>query len=747
MAKFFKREGAEEYVAYYHKHKAIKMAHKTRQKIKSRIKLFLIPLLFISPPLFFFVIFTILGVYIKEFHGEFLSDPRKTERYRGLFSAKTSSEALALVGYQVFEDELESHIQIVKANDPVSTKKLKDKQTRMMSWKNRWRWVGLDRKLLTTHLLVPGKTGAGKTELVRSIANEACFKTGGGLLFNDGKSDTGLLREFVNQASKEGRETSVSVMNFLKPEKNAETNTFSPLSIMHPVKTVEFLGGLVGGGDSGGNSDYFFQQGKAMLSPVVSSTYIRNKYFSEGYNLEKIFENTKVSSITLLRIITYCMCRDINDKIATNPVLKAAISTIPSAPSDENLAAIEALIEYITQNATTVSLPKDQIDIDFVQIKELYVNCYSLLDGYLSKIWNQYSPFLDVTSRVLYRMIKNTNHNFYGENAVDIREIKHHYGLLRSLVNPDGDEDGLDKLNQTYKLLESEDIVEEDLHEVTKALHRKMQQGGNIDAPPADAIQQLSYAQQQFNTLANVFAMYKHVFGQTKPEIRPDKLIKDNRFLYIVLPPLELNPKITEILGKMIVATIKEVAAIALLGEKLSIHSTLANVFKDRLTPKPFTFIVLDEYGAYPVEGIDLLLAQIRSLNMSACIAVQDNASLKVGGDSTTSQERALANTTKIISKTEDKDMVEWVRSMLSDSHVETPKLQKDLHGNWASTTDVEIKEQKSFDVEKLRDFGNGFALLLLGSKEEDLIFLQSFYRGGTASTIFIKRYLNLNFV
>jgi len=46
-----------------------------------------------------------------------------------------------------------------------------------------------------------------------------------------------------------------------------------------------------------------------------------------------------------------------------------------------------------------------------------------------------------------------------------------------------------------------------------------------------------------------------------------------------------------------------------------------------------------------------------------------------------TSQERALANTTKIIPNTEDTKVIEWAKDMMSDINVETPKIQKDHDG------------------------------------------------------------------
>jgi len=743
MPKYFKKQSLEDYVSYMHKHKAILHEDMLTHELKSRVFYYLVPLYFMSPVFFFVAVFSLLAYFFKEYYKEFLQDKRKVQQYSNLFSPKTSNEALALVGYQVFEDELDEHLQLAKSNDDESTKKLGKKQKKMERWENRWRWVGLDKKTLTTHIHLVGKTGAGKTELVRSIANNACFRSGGQLLFVDGKSDTGMLREFVHQAGLEGRETSVKVINFLKGQAAAESNTFSPLSIMHPIKTVEFLGGLVndgGGGD--GNAQYFFEQGKAMLFGVVTSTYARNKYFNEGYNLEKIFDNTKIQNMVFLRILMYSMCRDISDMIKENIVMNAAVRTVKMAPLDEKLKHIELYIQYVTENATMSSMSKEELGIDYVEIREIFVNCFALLDGYLSKMWSQYPRLLDIVSRAVYGMGKNKGLRFWGEGAADSATIKRLFSTLQELTSDEAED--WDSLEENYSLIRTGYIEELEKSKLKTAFHRAMKDGGNIHTPPDNATQQLAYAAQQWSSLASIFAFFKHIFGQTNPEIQPDKLLKDNNFLYVLLPPLDLNPKFVEILGKIIIATIREVASIALLGEKISLHKTISNIHKDKLTPKPFSFVVLDEYGAYAISGLDTILAQCRSLNIAVLVGTQDNASLKVGGTDETSQERALANTTKIIPKTEDTKVIEWVKGMMSDINVETPKIQKDHDGKWVETTDLEIKEQKTFNAEKLRDFGNGFALVFLGSKEEDLIFLQSFYLGGSPETISLKRYINL---
>lgn len=264
---------------------------------------------------------------------------------------------------------------------------------------------------------------------------------------------------------------------------------------------------------------------------------------------------------------------------------------------------------------------------------------------------------------------------------------------------------------------------------------------GSVEDPPPDAVQQHAYAQQQWTNLFNTFTMYKHIFGQSKSEIRPEKILKDNKFLYTLLPPLELQAAQVEILGKLQVMAIKEVAALALGGAKLSQHITIGNIFRDRFTPKPFTLVVLDEYGAFPVDGIDTILAQVRSLNMSVIISVQDLVSLKPGGKGDTAQKRALANLTKLFYKIEDDDVIKWVEGMVSKHEVEVPEVHYDAGGNLVADTKVATKDVENFDPKKLRDFDKGFGVLQKNGTEFGTTYVQTFFRGGEPKSIFVKKY------
>lgn len=716
-------------ILHYTHFKSIAKFGTARRRLAFWANLCMLPSFFFSPFLFFFSFLTIMAVIWSEVIYEFFYDKRRYDKYSKMFQPKTASAVMTTIGYQVFPEELEEHLGLVGDRTEQGRDKLAAKQKQMMRPENRYRWVGLDKKILTTHLLMPGKTGAGKTEGIRSIADDV-LKLGGGFLMNDGKSDEKMFNEFQQQVKAAGRETSAYALNFMKSELMGESNTFSPLGIMHPAKIVEFFGSLIGGGEGDGNARYFFNQGKAMLFPVVNATYIRDKYFKEGFTIEKVFDNTSVINISILYVALYSMCRDIDEDIGNAPRLSVLINQTATIATSPHFAQIEKTIEYVTQNPTQIESVKEA-GLTFVEIKEIYSNSFSLMQSYMKKVWNQYGPMLEIVARVVFLSAREEGFRFFADEGVGIVEIKRRYNWIKELVL-EKNEVKTREAQRRFRLSESE---------IVTLVEAFTGQRGTLENPPADAVQQHNYAEQQFNSLAAVFNNYKHIFGQNKPEIRPEKLIRDNKFLYILLPVLEVEADQVEILGKMIIMTIRQVAAIALGGEKLSQHATIMAIRKDKITPKPFTQIVLDEYGAYPIKGLDTILAQVRSLNMSVAVLIQDYASLKSSGNDITSQERALANTTKIMFKMEDDKTIEWSDKMMAEVNYENIRYDKNAHGNLVTKQDLEIEKRKVFQSSKLRDFDNGFCVLSTGSGLEGLSLVQTFFRGGKADGVMIKRY------
>ena len=711
----------------------------------SRMRLYLA----LSP--FVFLISPVVGVMlilmcIAEFYvgifREFISHPKRFERYYEMFRPKVDDKVLSVVGYAVDHEDLESHLSLVKSHD---AKRMAEKQKQMMTPVNKSKWVGFGKKTLTTHVIMCGKTGSGKTEGIRSISDDV-MRNGGGFMFNDGKSDEKMLGEVYAQAKKAGRETSFAVLNYLKAEKMSETNTLNPIGIMHPLRAVEFLGSLVHKEGGDGNKEYFFNRGKAMLAAPTTALSIRRELTGEPFDFERIMDNTNIKDLAILNLLFYCMVRDLNEVIKQDVRVQGRLAGFRRSDCNEYVREVHTLIDYITQRPQERKIFEEYLRLEYRLIKETYNNAYTLMKGYLSGVWNQYDTYLDVIGRIIYAKAKVDGKIFFSNKKRD--ELlsfeafkKVYYYEIKDRMS---DEDNMRTL---YAEISSFDNWgSKDFLTARDGFHRKKGSGGNIEEIPDDAVQQHSYAQQQWGELTGIFAMYKHIFGQTKSEVEPRKLLLDNKILYNLIPILELSDSYIQIIGKISVMMIKEVAAIALGGEHLSVHKTLKSILKDKMTPKPFSLVVLDEYGSYPIAGIDKLLMQLRSLNISVVLGVQNYAGLKTGGNDTTSQENALSNALKWFLKIEDEQSIKWIKEMTSEEHVLVDDLQRDARGDIVSTDTTRIEKRRSFDPEKLRDFENGFSIVLAGNSKDGIIPMQSFYRGGKTVTMHIKRFEPIEF-
>lgn len=144
---------------------------------------------------------------------------------------------------------------------------------------------------------------------------------------------------------------------------------------------------------------------------------------------------------------------------------------------------------------------------------------------------------------------------------------------------------------------------------------------------------------------------YGDIFNTDTPNLTVQDIVYNSRFMYVLLPATKKNSRTLSMLGKIILALIKQAVA-SLLGDKIS-----GNIEERRASSAirpvvPF-LAIMDEYGAYAVQGFDNVLAQARSLRVSVIIEVQEIASLEKGGD--IDKKRLLGNTAiKVILKVED---------------------------------------------------------------------------------------------
>jgi len=741
--KAIKRQKAGRLIFFYEKFDFFNLFTRWKKKTTGYmfIALFLLPF---SP--FFSLLFFFYGlvVFYKRIATHFFPSKEYVVFYNKLMKNMTADRVVSVIGYEVYEGELGEHLDIVSSDAKEAAERLRSKEMAMKSYKNVHRHVGIDFKFLTTHTLMTGMTGAGKTEGIRSLVNDI-LKAGGGVNFTDGKSDTKMLGEFYSQAKRLGRDTSRFAINFLQPENLGESNTMSILNMLHPVKIIEFLGSLVKKDESGGdaNFEHFFQKGKSMLFPITSCLYIRNKFYREGINFDKLEAYQTPVNMTILYVTFYSMLRDINDKIKNDTYkLSAELeSMVGVIAENKDLEYVEKTIELVTQYTSKAAMVEEELGFSYVVLKEIYQNSFSILQTYLSTIWNRYSVYLPILAKIIYAVGQKNGKKFfeYGnfDNCYNINEIKEFFRIVKDEISTD-DKHILEDFLKKYSL-QDYDLGLKDLMTLMRGLTTK---NGSVDDPPPDAVQQHAYAQQIWTNLFQLLSVYKHIFGANEGDVQPIDLLRNNKFLYTLIPPLSLQRSQTEILGKIQVMALKEVASLALGGEKLSLHPTLENIYKDKFTPKPFYLFILDEYGAYPVDGIDVILAQVRSLNIGVIISVQDFVSLKTSGTNETAQKRALANLNKVFYKTEDKDVIEWLEHMVSKINVQEAEFSQDEEGNLIEMAKVGIKEASVFEPRMLREFDKGFAALQRNGDAGGTVFLHTFYRGGKQEEKTVKHYV-----
>lgn len=680
-------------------------------------------------------------------------------QYMALFQPQTAEKVASIIGYRVYQNEVDGHLAIIKSGNQKSLGDLQEKMERIVS--NRPRWVGIDQKTAKTHIALIGTTGAGKTECVRSFMNDI-MRFGGGILFNDGKSDVKMITEILEQAKWNNRETSVRVLNFLKAEKLAESNTYNFLSTLHPLKLSGFLANLNFKSDSGGdgNHAHFQKRGKTLMNIVTYTLWLRKQIAGENFNPATLQKTMNFLPLCLQYIAFYCMCRDINELLRQNDEISHLLNTDKGLVINHTpyFNQIERVRTHIISNPENKKIIDTELGFDSKLAIDCYAQVFEQLEAYLSEVWLVATPMLRALSIEIYYTLKKAEEAKKEQNPKYIKKTFFDRELKRANVFTLADiqtafndikENPSRNLSYTRKdyakeMADGDYAPPQGIETIKKqieAAFAEKTEKASLEKPTNDAVQQHAYAQQQWTNLFSTLSPYEHIFSQIQSEIDLVTLFRDNQILYILLPVLELSKDEVETLGKIIISSIKDYASSALGGESISAHKTIMNIQKDKITPKPFTLIVLDEYGSYAVNDIDTILAQVRSINMAVMLGIQDIVSLKAGGTNETSKQRALANTTKIFFKLKDEEAVKWAEQMISDEVVEEGETKIDAMGDLVASTSVNIKNEKIVNIKKVQEADNGFCLLMMGGQNDRAIWIQTFFRGGKVGATMLKHF------
>jgi len=630
----------------------------------------------VFPPLGIVLSAGVLFYFAERIWEKYFSDEEMRALYENQMKPKITKTQYLQVGYEIYPSELNRHLKLV--DKLLEDKKEQKEAGKILSAKANyyrkfepWRIVGYSKKTLTTHKWIVGTTGAGKTSYIMQGFLKQ-FEQGGGVIFVDGKGDLKGAFKFVKLAEKSGRINDVLILNFLTADQyKRHTNTYNPFLVFPPAVLVEFLDSLIPGG---GEQEYWKGRGVSLMRSLVFAFAFRKKFWGEPFSYETLRTYREVKPFTILASAIFSLAMFEDVKLERDARVSHLISQARRILQAQTpFPFLELVAGYLKQN------PAIKEELERLGYNTEYINDLWEVVGYfltwipaISDEWKEAVLFM--ASQMLTKK---------GEK-------------IKSLSISD--------------FLELYSAIEREASFPSENVERwvKNPQGAN-----PDAIQQHLYAMQQWDKPFSIFQQYSHIFGALQSDIDFEDVIKNNKLLYVVLPPLRQSEETTMFLGRLVLMSIRQASSKAL-GGAVELTKRQSQLLTARITPNPPFLIVLDEYGAYPVEGIDTILAQVRSINISTWIATQDFTSGRVKGER--KEEAVLrmwANTNiKVLMKNLDKEIIQILRDYLPKRKVaqETVHFRNDLI---YKDTQIILQDEEVFQGHKLEYFKNGLSFII----------------------------------
>ncbi|MFG6083428.1 TraM recognition domain-containing protein [Paracoccus litorisediminis] len=265
------------------------------------------------------------------------------------------------------------------------------------------------------------------------------------------------------------------------------------------------------------------------------------------------------------------------------------------------------------------------------------------------------------------------------------------------------------------------------------------------DSQDAKASEQYGFLSMQLTKpLGSLADDYGHIFRTPLGEVDIDDVVLNRRILVVLLPALQKAPEEMEMCGRIVVNLVKIMMGNAsgsmLQGTKQEIIDA-----KQTRAPSPF-IVVLDEAGYYMVKGIDVMMAQARSLGFMIIVAGQDMAAMQ--SKSPQIAETAAANASiAAVGKTVDADKtLSFVQKLFGRAQVSVTSgysAQPGAFGNrWADRMDVSFQEVDRVKGEELQEMMEGeFYFLFNGT----LVRAATFYIGGDfAGSFSVNKFLKV---
>ena len=220
---------------------------------------------------------------------------------------------------------------------------------------------------------------------------------------------------------------------------------------------------------------------------------------------------------------------------------------------------------------------------------------------------------------------------------------------------------------------------------------------------------------------------FGHIFCTPIGEVDMEDIVLNRRILVVLLPALQKAPEEMQNCGRIVVALLKmmmgNVAGSELVGNKQGLVDA-----RSTNSVSPF-IVIMDEAGYYMVKGIDVMMAQARSLGFMMVIAGQDMAAMQY--ISPQIAETAAANSRLTIAgATEDAHRTwQFLKRKFSTARVPVvtgQRMESGLMGQrLVDRPDVSFVEKDRIRIDELQKLSVGEFYYLMESR---LVRANSFY-------------------
>ncbi|MDX5929202.1 type IV secretory system conjugative DNA transfer family protein [Acidiphilium acidophilum] len=226
---------------------------------------------------------------------------------------------------------------------------------------------------------------------------------------------------------------------------------------------------------------------------------------------------------------------------------------------------------------------------------------------------------------------------------------------------------------------------------------------------------QHSFAVMHFSqTFTQMAVSLGHIFKVESSDIDMRDIVLNRRILAVNLPTLENSGESTAALGKIVVATLRNMMA-QTLGADLegNFDDIIANNAAESATPFP---VIFDEVGYYAVTSMDKMMAMGRKLGLFFLLGFQEIVALKVRMGESALSMLGNANLQIITRLQEGSETRSYIEKTAGDTYVtQASRFDATGLGGYSEGMQAEVRQVSRVDWQDVRGLIEGEAIMLYG--------------------------------